>query len=333
MLLLAIFINVVQDGDLDRGLLGRCLYHTGREQMTPTITTTVHKSRLVALAFGLAALGACTVGKPTKGLDGRADFVGQMEACSDDDDCLNDNVCGMVTGVGEDICTTPCDYGEDLYGDACIEGWECVPRSDDCQDPGCPGQCDCEQTTGDCYDDADNNCNGLVDEPEECETAETCGNGTVNQGEECDPGDEFGPACNADCTFPCGDGVVSAGETCDPLNDETCRDDCTKCGDEVKDVSEECDGGADCTVECTYAACGDGIVSEIAGETCEPTGDETGCNGSNCHPDDGQCRNDCTMCGDGIVQEDAGETCDDGLPAGQTQCAPHCQCGCVGCCS
>ena len=216
--------------------------------------------------------------------------------------------------------TTDCSVGA---ADACVAGWTCEPPADsECSGNGCPGLCACAGSAGDCHDDLDNNCDGLVDNAAEC----ACGDDVVGTGEECEPGvDAF---CDQNCTFLiCGNGQPDTGETCDPGSDPDCRDNCTKCGDGVVDAAlEECDdqagNGIDavCNAQCQFNVCGDGVVSAGLGETCEPSSNQ-------------DCRADCTSCGDGVVDIAAGETCDDGLPAANSACTATCQtCGCPGCC-
>jgi hypothetical protein len=85
---------------------------------------------------------------------------------------------------------------------------------------------------------------------------------------------------------------------------------CAKCGDGVvtQGAGEQCDPGAagftpTCNNNCTLSVCGDGIVNPAAGEQCDP-----GAVGANT----ATCNSNCTIarCGDGIVNTAAGEQCD-----------------------
>ena len=66
--------------------------------------------------------------------------------------------------------------------------------------------------------------------------------------EECDDGpNNCNGLCNSACMLNfCGDGCVAGAETCDDGNmvdDDACRNNCTRCGDGVQNGNESCDDG------------------------------------------------------------------------------------------
>ena len=172
-----------------------------------------------------------------------------------------------------------------------------------------------------CYDQIDNDCDGLTDDEDEdqCEEPCVCGDGVCEPDRcnerwddqektcasdcavcgdgHCDAGE--GPVkCPLDCCGSCGDGVCKGGECGE--SPTTCPQDCTdySCGDDLCDPAEN---SVDCPDDCTRHTCGN--------HTCEPGEDaitcptdclaacgDCVCEGGEAY---GTCPKDCGFCGDG----------------------------------
>ncbi|MEM9461308.1 MAG: DUF4215 domain-containing protein [Myxococcota bacterium] len=153
-----------------------------------------------------------------------------------------------------------------------------------------------------------------------------CGNGLLDQGEECDDantqeGDECTPACRVPV---CGDGFVAPGEQCDDGNTndaDECKADCSLpavCGNGTVEIGEECDDGNTaqndtCTPVCLLPVCGDGYL--VVGEECDD-GNDIGTDA---------CTPSCALpvCGDGFLNAE-GEECDDGNDDEFDECTTTC---------
>jgi cysteine-rich repeat protein len=288
---------------------------------------------------------------------------------NDSDSCLNTchwNTCGdgarymAVTDPDNDNAIEQCDDGNGLNRDHCLSScvWnscgdgahysEYPNEAEECEDEGREGiTCDVDTEIG-CINAGANpmdECiNPFVRDGFDPSPAE----GPFVAPELCDDGNgEDGDSCTGECVWNvCGDGI--------PLLTVTdARDKTDLAGDPITTFVEECDDGeesASCTgnlddfseedepeaFACKTVACGDGIVSVLAGETCDPEDDGEGgtaelcdntcvsedcgnnvvegyedCDDGNQNNNDG-CTNNCLYprCGDGIVQ--ATEECDDG---------------------
>jgi hypothetical protein len=212
-----------------------------------------------------------------------------------------------------------------------------------------------------CYNDLDDDCDGLVDsdDEEQCEVPCICGDGACEPdrcGEsweagaktcatdcavcgngKCDPG-EGTVKCPADCCGSCGDGVCKGGECGEgPV---ACPQDCTdySCGDGLCDPAEN---AIDCHDDCEPYECDN--------HTCEPGEDATSCPPDcsavcgDCEcaggEDYGTCPADCGFCGDGYCLADCSALAEDAATCPVDCCMPSCaasdgstkQCGSDGC--
>ena len=252
--------------------------------------------------------------------DNRLQTQDANEECDNGDANSNSpNACRVncqLPECGDNIIDNGPDFGEECDGNAPIPA-EKSCRNSTCKFRACgDGYLDtdlqetCDQTDF-LYPPVNGNLcrNAAADIDLRCTY---CGDGIKQKVEICDGSDkgdvtDNDALCNIDCSgfFPyCGDGISgnTAGETCDDgnqLDDDTCRNNCTKCGDGILDSGEVCDpliaeGSAGfnilCSTSCQITAgCGNG-TSE-AGESCDD-GDTD---------DSDSCRNDCTKCGDAAL--------------------------------
>ncbi|GEM_PF-3195286 len=172
-----------------------------------------------------------------------------------------------------------------------------------------------------CFNQLDDDCNGIVDDPLICNQC-SCGDGVCQAqcgeafvgGEapdtqkscaadcascgngSCDPGE--GPSiCPQDCCGSCGDGVCGAG-VCG--EDETvCPQDCPgSCGDAVCDPNEN---AVSCPQDCPKGIVGNGTCDPEEYHSTVPSECGPGCGDCICQHDEfwGTCPMDCGYCGDG----------------------------------
>jgi cysteine-rich repeat protein len=279
-------------------------------------------------------------------------FLDDGEECddgnnNDNDSCLSTcqlNKCGdgfrymAVTLPAENSNPIEqCDDGNGLNRDHCTP--TCVWNS--CGDanpytefptPVCPAGYDDDGLLCDLDDDGPSCDDGDSNPMNEC--------GPPFDMEQCDDGNATETdSCLSSCAFnDCGDGAAYT-----TLTDRRNTNDLEACDDGGESAS--------CTEECTVVRCGDGLVTEAAGENCDPEAapwedvDGEGCTacvldtcgngdddpGEEC--DDGNeinedgCTNKCfePRCGDGIVQAGEGEACDDGNTDPTDTCTNACQ--------
>jgi cysteine-rich repeat protein len=279
-------------------------------------------------------------------------FVDAGEECDDDntndsDSCLNTchwNVCGdnarymAVTDTDNKNKIEQCDDGNGVNRDHCLSS--CVWNS--CGDGNaytlspvlleCGGGlegdlCDVDTEVG-CAD-------GGANPMDECENPYDT--------EACDDGNsEDGDSCTGECAWNvCGDGIALLTVT-DAQSPNTEVEECddggpsATCTGTAGDVIGEAYNTVTAELQCKRVECGDGLVSPLAGETCDTLDTDTqeGCQNDcvveNCgngnEADDGDfaecddenttqndtCTNTCfdARCGDGIKQ--GSEECDDG---------------------
>ena len=178
-----------------------------------------------------SAGGACTAGCTGDGdCPGGASVCDLSEvpaACEPADTCGNNRV-----ESGES-----CDDGSNAAGDGC--GATCLLEDGEV----CAAGTDCESGVCDATED-----------PDVCESADTCGNGTVESGEGCDDGGVTpGDGCNASCLKElgesCGVNAECASAVCDTLGSNTCEPADT-CGNGEEEAGEFCDDGNTVSGDC-----------------------------------------------------------------------------------
>jgi cysteine-rich repeat protein len=133
-------------------------------------------------------------------------------------------------------------------------------------------------------EDANNNCNDVLDNDADCATDNEDSGCTVTaQDEICDDGrdNDFDSLIDGEDPDCCGDGVATPPEECDDGN------------------SIDCDG---CSEACEQEYCGDGKQCLALGEECEDG------NGASCDGCSGACLEE--YCGDGVICPALGEECD-----------------------
>ncbi len=150
-------------------------------------------------------------------------------------------------------------------------------------------------------EDANGNCNDVLDNDADCSTDnEDTGCTGAAMDEICDDGrdNDFDGLIDGEDPDCCGDGMVTPPEACDDGN------------------TRDCDG---CSETCEQESCGDGKQCLALGEECDD-GNTASCDG---------CSNACELeyCGDGVVCPALGEECDGavGCPSGYT-CDQLCTC-------
>jgi cysteine-rich repeat protein len=262
-------------------------------------------------------------------------FVDAGEECDDGEDNTNDsdsclstchwNVCGdsarymAVTDTGNKNKIEQCDDGNGVNRDHCLSS--CVWNS--CGDgnaytlaPVLP-ECDAGRTGDLCDVDTEVGCVNLMGNPmDECENPYDT--------EACDDGNsEDGDSCTGECAWNvCGDGVALLTVT-DARSPNTVVEECDDGG-----PSSTCTGTAGnvigvasntVTVEqqCKRVECGDGLVSPLAGETCDTLDTDT----------QEECQNDCVVenCGNGDDEDDGDfAQCDDGNTTQNDTCTNTC---------
>lgn len=230
---------------------------------------------------------------------------------NDEEMCVICNICG--DGY-RDENTEECDDGNDENKDEC---------RNTCETAFCGDSVIATILNETCDDGAGNSDIGNA-----CRTDCTyCGDSNVDSVEDCDDGNTDEEDSCRKCQRPyCGDGVVDSPdpldptrfETCDDINDDSCRNNCTKCGDGVVDTGyEECDlasstdpdtNGEYCNVDCSLPECGDGVVD--VGEACDEGDliDGDGCSSTcqdeidSCGREPGDNHYGSTNCCDGIAR-------------------------------
>ncbi|MDA3863996.1 MAG: DUF4215 domain-containing protein [Deltaproteobacteria bacterium] len=198
-------------------------------------------------------------------------FVGGILACNQSCDAWDTSKCtSVVSECGNDLID-----GDEVCDSTNLDGYQCI----DIDPEFLSGTLACSD---DCLSWDTENCSteqpvlcgdGIVDETEQCDDANTEPNDGCNEYCEKEPGwacynPEDGPSI---CSNSCGDGIIVEGEICDDLNvmpDDGCSPSCeietgwecnndepsictTNCGDQIVVGSEVCDGtnlnGQDCT--------------------------------------------------------------------------------------
>jgi len=139
-------------------------------------------------------------------------------------------------------------------------------------------------------EDANNNCNDVLDNDADCSRDDEDPDCTgAAEDEICDDGqdNDFDALIDGEDPDCCGDGVVTPPEACDDGN------------------TRDCDG---CSETCEPEYCGDGKQCLALGEECED-GNTASCDG---------CSNTCKIeyCGDGMICPALGEECDGGSGCG-----------------
>lgn len=202
------------------------------------------------------------------------------------------------------VVADKCSDCHSVVGTDIVAYHECSPHYDPDPDPRC---LDCHGLTGIPHsrivseEDANNNCNDVLDNDADCARDDADVDCTgAPQDEICDDGldndfDELIDGEDPDC---CGDGVVTAPEECDDGN------------------TFDCDG---CSDTCKSEYCGDGKQCFALGEECED-GNTASCDG---------CSSTCQIeyCGDGVICPDLGEECDGAIGCGAGYTCDHlCTC-------
>ncbi|MEO0460186.1 MAG: DUF4215 domain-containing protein [Myxococcota bacterium] len=290
---------------------------------------------------------ACDDGNTTAG-DGCTETctIENGGTCSNDADCDS----GLCSPLGGGTCVAPdtCGNGVLESGEGCDDGTG-SPAGSGTGSAQCSTSCtlnDGQACNADTAGEvgAASCASGICDaseDPDTCESANSCGNGAVETGESCDDGNtltgdgctdgclrEDGESCtgNDDCasggcasmvcvpTNVCGNGLLEAGEGCD--------DGATVSGDGCSDGCLIEDGGAcnqDSSGATDGASCASGVCdSTETTPTCEPAGvcgNGASEAGEECDTGEASatCDADCTLaeCGDGQISPLAGEDCDD----------------------
>jgi len=200
--------------------------------------------------------------------------------------------CKCCHGDPPDYITPPnvrdkCSGCHSVTGSDIVSYHNCSPHYVPDPDPHC---LDCHGLTGIpgssiiSEEDANDNCNDVLDNDADCNTdnddlqctgapeAEICDDGLDNDYDRLIDGEDL------DC---CGDGVTDPPETCDDGN------------------TIDCDG---CSDTCQVESCGDGKVCAALGEDCDD-GNVASCDG---------CSDACMVeyCGDGVICGALGEECE-----------------------
>jgi len=195
--------------------------------------------------------------------------------------CTMDSQCTTycAQGVGTRFCCQPanppyeicgdridqdCDHADESCGDTDRDGYQaCRPGENPVG-----GVCDCNDVRGDVHpmateacDDADNDCNGRIDEASEC-----CG-ACAALGADSTRGDVCTPDGMCDCSTTPGVGLCAPGLVCctmgcidvriDPLNCGFCNSACTRSSDHCADRQCRCGDNPPCDLDaqCSSGAC------------------------------------------------------------------------------
>lgn len=300
--------------------------------------------------------------------EGNGTFCGG--SCSDSSQCPAGFECvSIVTTEGDSTLQCVDVDGECECSDWAVENslvTSCFVQN---ETGACPGtrsctvegfsQCDARNPQQEiCFNQIDDDCNGLVDDPDLCVSCD-CGDGkcqfqcgeyfdpsfqsdvylncaidcAVCGNGHCDPGESF-LTCPQDCCGVCGDGACRTGVCAESA--ATCAQDCPGgCGNGTCEPPED---AVECPQDCPRESCGNltcepGETPETCPGDCVPN-----CGDCICQPSEsaGTCPTDCGYCGDGFCLKLCPHmyAAEDIATCFQDCCQPNCvnrECGSDGC--